>query len=75
MWGLTPEDPLTKLAEVTEIFDSCGAYDYKNDGAAISKGSTFDAWPDALSFLEWYTMPHMENFGIIVIDNENPSKY
>ena len=73
MWGVS-DGASKSLADVTTIFDSCGAYDFKN-GNSVSKGSKFDDWKDALTFLEWYGLPHMKDFGIIVIDNENPSKY
>ena len=73
MWGVTG-GASKGISDVTTIFDSCGAYDFKNSNP-VSKGSKYDDWKDALTFLEWYGIPHMDNFGIIVIDNENPSKY
>lgn len=69
---------MTELSKPTEIFDACGAYDFKNGGNAIAKGSKFGAWSDALSFLEWYGIPHMDGFGIIIIDDykgNNVRKY
>jgi len=67
---------MTKLSEPTEIFDNCGAYDINTEGGpTIAKGSTFEAWKDALSFLEWYGIPHMDGFGIIIIDNVKKTKY
>jgi hypothetical protein len=75
MWGLDKSADMKKLNAVTTIFDSCGAYDFKNGGDAIAKGSKFDAWPDALTFLEWYGIPHMSGFGIVVIDEENQGLY
>ena len=75
MWGVADTEPMTALANVTYIFDACGAYDFKNDGNPIAKGSQFEAWGNALSFLEWYGIPLMEGFGIIIIDDENPNKY
>ena len=66
---------MTELSKPTEIFDSCGAYGFKGSGDPIAKGSKFAAWQDALSFLEWYGIPHMDKFGIIIIDDLNPTKY
>ena len=74
MWGLQTTDDITKLNGPTEIFDACGAYDIHKGGAAISKGSNFEKWQDALSFLEWYGIPHMDGFGIIIIDNREGSQ-
>ena len=75
MWGVESTAALKEVAKPTKMFDSCGAYDFKNGGDAIAKGSKFEAWGDALSFLEWYGIPHMKDFGIIVIDDENPNLY
>jgi hypothetical protein len=74
------------LNEPTEIFDSCGAYNVAGGavengkgedelGAAIRKGSKFTKWDNALKFLEWYGIPYMDGFGIVIIDNLNPDKY
>ena len=75
LWGHNSTTEMTELSKPTEIFDSCGAYDLKNDGNPIAKGSKFSAWKDALSFLEWYGIPHMDGFGIIIMDDTNPTKY
>jgi len=77
MWNLQPEDKLTKIAEPTFMFDNCGAYDLNTgDGdTPINRGSTFPEWGNALSFLEWYGVPLMNGFGIIIIDDENPTLY
>ena len=45
-----------------------------NDKAVIPKGSKFEGWQDALSFLEYYGLPLMSGFGIIIIDNRDVSK-
>ena len=63
-----------KLNGPTQIFDACGAYDIHNGGDAISKGSKFPKWQDALSFIEWYGIPLMSGFGIIIIDDRENSK-
>lgn len=68
-------DTTKKLNKPTTQFDACGAYDLKNGGEAIAKGSQKKEWSDALSFLEWYGIPHMEGFGIIIIDDENTALY
>ena len=47
----------------------------KNGNEAIPKGSEKKEWSDALSFLEWYGIPHMDGFGIIIIDDENTGLY
>jgi hypothetical protein len=69
LWGVDSEEK--KLNAPTNVFDACGAYDFKNGGNPISKGSKFEAWSDALNFLEWYGVPLMDGFGIIIIDNES----
>uniref|UniRef100_A0A7S3CKF6 Uncharacterized protein n=1 Tax=Strombidium rassoulzadegani TaxID=1082188 RepID=A0A7S3CKF6_9SPIT len=58
----------------TSIFDSCGAYNkYTSD--PIAKGSEYSSWSTALDFLEWYQVQHMNNFGIIIVDDLTSSKY
>ena len=74
LWGLQTGDDITKLNGPTSIFDACGAYDIHNGGDAIAKGSKFSKWQDALSFIEWYGIPHMSGFGIIIIDDRENSK-
>ena len=64
LWG---QDALNTA---TTVFDACGAYDFKDGGTPIAKGSKYKDWGDALSFLEWYGIPLMDGFGIIIIDNE-----
>ena len=61
-----------KLNEPTEMFDNCGVYD---DGTAIAKPSQYPKWTEALSFLEWYGVPLMDHFGVIIIDDENTDQY
>lgn len=73
MWGVGIEQKMDKLSSPTEIFDNCGAYD-RNEGI-IPKGSVYPSWKDALSFLEWYGIPEMAGFGIIIIDDTNPALY
>ena len=51
----------------TKIFDACGVYDI-NTGDSIPRGSRKKEWDNALSFLEWYGLPQMEGFGVIIID-------
>jgi len=69
MWGLKLTDKNDYLNEPTKIFDKCGVYDFKNGGAVISKGSENSAWQNAQDFLEWYGVPHMDGFGLIIIDD------
>jgi len=69
MWGMKKTDSNLGLNKNTYIFDTCGTYDFKNDGAVISKGSEKQEWSDALSFLEWYGIPHMEGFGLVILDD------
>lgn len=58
----------SELKKPTEMFDNCGVYDNKT---AIAKPSQYPKWTEALSFLEWYGVPLMNHFGIIIIDDEN----
>ena len=58
----------TILNAPTTIFDSCGVNDFKK-GSGVPRGSKNPEWGDALSFLEWYGLPQMEGFGVIIIDN------
>ena len=39
----------------------------------ISKGSK--KWATALDFLEWYGIPLMPGFGIVIVDNLHKDKY
>lgn len=75
MWNLDPSASAVLLGQPTDLFDNCGAYDFKNDGSPIDKSSTFADWSDALKYLEWYGIPHMDGFGIIFIDDQNQNKY
>ena len=61
----------TGLNKPTKQFDACGVYDIKNGGAPIPNGSTKKEWANALDFLEWYGIPEMEGFGIIIVDDTN----
>ena len=58
----------TILNAPTKIFDSCGVNDWKNE-VGVPRGSRKSEWSDALKFLEWYGLPQMEGFGVIIIDN------
>lgn len=60
------------LSDPTEMFDNCGVYD---DGNAVPKPSQYPKWNTALNFLEWYGVPLMNDFGIIIIDDENQEQY
>ena len=66
-WLDDPSKPLENLSKSMTKFDTCGAND--KDGGAIEKGSDYEDWQTALNFLEWYGIPQMEGFGIILIDN------
>lgn len=61
-----------KLSAPTEMFDNCGVYD---GSGAVPKPSQEEKWNTALKFLEWYKVPLMEGFGIILIDDENQDQY
>ena len=75
MWGLDSTASAVLLGQPTTLFDNCGAYDFKAGGNPIDKSSTFSDWSNALKYLEWYGIPHMDGFGIIFIDDQNQNKY
>ena len=75
MWGQDKSVDSSILNFPTKMFDTCGAYDFKNGGAQISKGSEKSEWQNALDFLEWYGLPYMEGFGVIIIEDQAPNKY
>ena len=62
-----------RLSDPTEIFDSCGVYD--DEGTPVPKPSQSPEWDTALKFLEWYQVPLMDGFGIIIVDDENEGQY
>jgi len=54
------------------MFDNCGVYDGKT---AVPKPSIYEKWDTMLKFLEWYGVPKMKGFGIILIDDLNQNQY
>ena len=78
MWNLTQDEVIANdyknLGKPTEQFDNCGAYDIDNGNEPIVRPSTFDKWKNALSFLEYYGIPHLPNFGIIIFYDEDPEE-
>ena len=64
---------MTDLSKPTQQWDSCGVYDIRDGGSDIPYASgKFD---NALDFLDWYSVPLMDGFGLIIIDDTNPSLY
>ena len=58
------------LAETTEIFDACGAYVGEGDDAvSVPYGSENSDWNNAVNFFNWYGIPEMEGFGVIIIND------
>lgn len=60
------------LNNFTKVFDKCGIYD--RDGNGIPYASEHEPFDSVLSFMNWYKVPKMEDFGIIIID-ETSDKY
>ena len=58
---------MTKLKDPTLQWDQCGVYNIRDDNKDIPYASRF--FPNALDFLDWYGIPLMEGFGIIIIDD------
>jgi len=46
-----------------------------NQGDSIPYGSTYEPFNNVLSFFNWYRIPLMKDFGIIIIDDQNKGKY
>lgn len=58
------------LTKPTEIFDNCGVFD--KNGDAITRPSENANFQDALTFLEWYGVILLSDFGFIIVDNMAP---
>ena len=74
MWGLSQSTDFSQLGKPTTQFDSCGIQ-ITDPSYTYSLGSSYPAWQDALSFLEWYQIPLMSTFGMIIVDDTNTQKY
>lgn len=62
----------SKLTKPTEIFDNCGVY-AKDGETAITRPSTDSPhFQNALTFLEWYGVILLSDFGFIIVDNMAP---
>lgn len=59
----------TKLSDPTEMFDNCGVN--INEQKSVARPSVEPEWKTALDFFEWYQVPLMKDFGVIIIDDEN----
>ena len=57
------------LNEPTKIFDDCGANDIKDGGGGVPYGSKKAEWSNAVKFFNWYGIPEMEGFGVIIIND------
>ena len=60
------------IGNYTTKFDACGAYD---DGEAIPHPSKYEKWRNCIQFLEWYGIPMMPGFGIVIINDVSGSSY
>ena len=60
------------LNEPTKIFDACGAID---GDESVPYGSDHEPWNNAVNFFNWYGIPEMEGFGVIIINDKNAQKY
>lgn len=63
------------LGVPTQQFDECGMNNIWFDADAnatvdefIFRGS--QVFPDAMSYMEWYEIPHMDEFGLVFIDDD-----
>lgn len=74
MW--VPEDKISASNEKTSYvdtigsktykFDACGAYD---DGEPVPYPNSYEKWKNCIDFLEWYGIPMMPGFGIVIIND------
>lgn len=62
----------SSLNNFTKTFDKCGLND--REGNSIPFSSDHEPFDSVLSFLNWYKVPQMEGFGVIIID-ETSDKY
>lgn len=60
------------LGNKTTKFDACGAYDGDD---AVPHPSKYDKWKNCIEFLEWYGVPMMPGFGIVIINDVSGSSY
>lgn len=66
---MSDKDDRSKLNKPTEIFDNCGVFDKNTkDTPAITRPSGDENFTDALTFLEWYGVKLLPNFGFILVD-------
>lgn len=71
MWGYDPGHTTDVLRSPTEVFDDCGVY---INGESVPKPSRNENWKTALDFMEWYGLPLMDGFGIILVDDSEEAK-
>ena len=55
------------LNKPTTQWDQCGVHDIRDGGSDIAYAS--GKFANALDFLDWYAVPLMDGFGIIIIDD------
>lgn len=58
------------IASATDSFDNCGVY---VDSKPVPFPSKNEKFKSAMSFMEWYGVPLMKDFGLIIIDDSNLS--
>lgn len=61
----------------TKIFDSCGVIDETDseNPVNIPYGSKYDGWDNVIKFFNWYGIPEMSGFGLIIINDKNTQNY
>lgn len=64
---MSDKNDTSKLSKPSEIFDNCGVFD--KNGDAITRPSENANFQDALTFLEWYGVILLSDFGFIIVDN------
>lgn len=60
------------LGRATDKFDACGAYDGDD---AVPYPSDYEKWQNCVDFLEWYGIPMMPGFGMVIINDQTGTVY
>ena len=69
LWVVPVADPMTNLNKPTTQWDQCGVHDIRNGNENIPYASGKAQFANALDFLDWYGVPLMTGFGMIIIDD------
>jgi len=67
LWGYDPGSSTDLISKPTENFDDCGLI---INGSSVAKPSRKKEFANVLDFMEWYQVPLMHGFGIIIIDDK-----